>query len=401
MARKNKAGRRKGPKPKNKVLSRVPEQGGDEEDQARHSNAKLMVSWDIWASAGLECPTSVELGTWLYNQEQRELDILATPPTERETRLMQRELAQALRANVAKEAAKTACLRARSQLEHMRQKLALLEKQNQELAKNKERQRTHLIAQRKKAKEVAIAAAAAARQRRKRRQVLRWQRFRIVAAEAARIARHWVNHRTQHVKWRLLQWLAEDAATNVTKRIHRLRQQRHVQTSIVAAVASAASLHTPPNERKFQSKSSGKPTLKACEKSTKIRSESIALRKFCGKEQLGNNLVDSDSNLRGCGCRESAEEIANATDDETRYERCARSKPALKTSAVVPPTKTAGVNQGVADKPPEQSSIVPTFADRSTEIVTCEIEKELEKAISDIQKCSENREELESLDEEN
>ena len=123
---------------------------------------------------------------------------------------------------------------------------------------------------------------------------------------------------------------------------------------------------------------------------------------FFGRELLGTSLkTDSDTNLRGCGREESAEATANATDNDKRYEKCARSKPALTTSAVVPPTKTADIDQGVADKPPEQSSIVPIFVDRSTEIILDKLETELEIAISEIQKYSENKEELESLDEEN
>ena len=114
--------------------------------------------------------------------------------------------------------------------------------------------------------------------------------------------------------------------------------------------------------------------LNACKNSTKIGSESIALCRLCGEEQLGNNLVDLDSDLRGCGSRESAKATTNAINDEIRYEKCARSKPALTTSAVVPPTNTTDLGQGVADKPPEKSSIVPEFVDKSIERLFSEIE---------------------------
>ena len=123
---------------------------------------------------------------------------------------------------------------------------------------------------------------------------------------------------------------------------------------------------------------------------------------FFGREQLGTHLkTDSDSNLRGCERGDSAKAKASATDDVIRFERCARSKPALTTFAVEPPTKTAGIDQGVADNPPEESIIMEVFADKSIERLFSEIETELEAAISEIQKYSKKKEELESLDEVN
>lgn len=179
------------------ILSRAPEQGGDEEDQARHSNVKLLVSWDIWASAGLECTTSVELGTWFYNREQRQFDLLAVPLTEREYRLMKWEEARAVRFDVAKEAAEAACLRAQRRVK-WRERL----RNGATAATVDVRQRTHHIAQRKKVKEVTIAATTVARQRQKHRRVLRRQQFRMAAAEAARAARLWIDRRTQQHKQR-------------------------------------------------------------------------------------------------------------------------------------------------------------------------------------------------------
>ena len=44
---------------------------------------------------------------------------------------------------------------------------------------------------------------------------------------------------------------------------------------------------------------------------------------------------------------------------------------------------------------------MPEFADKSIERLFSEIEAELEAAVSEIKKYSENKEELESLDEEN
>ena len=59
------------------------------------------------------------------------------------------------------------------------------------------------------------------------------------------------------------------------------------------------------------------------------------------------------------------------------------------------------MDQGVADSTPEKSSIVVVFADKSIERLFSEVEAELEAAVSEIKKYSENKQELESLDEEN